>query len=78
MSALLHELADEFPEYAARMHELKDTDEGFAKLFDEYHEINRQVIEAETQKKPTDHFHEEEMKKQRAHLKDEIYKILTA
>ena len=78
MSDLPHELSEEFPEHAARMEELKAADEGFARLYDEYHKMNAKVIAAETLEKPTDHFREEEMKKKRAFLKDEIYKILNA
>jgi len=78
MSKMPHELAEEFPEFNAKMDALRTADKAFAKLYDDYHEINRQVVEAETLGHPTDHFHEEEMKKQRASLKDEIYKILSA
>lgn len=78
MSDVIHELAEEFPDHVEKMEALKAADAAFAKLYDEYHEINRQVIEAETLEHPTDHFHEEEMKKQRASLKDEIYKRLNA
>ncbi len=78
MSKLPHELADEFPELSAKMDELLASDKAFAKLYNDYHEINREVVEAETLEHPTDHFHEEELKKQRASLKDEIYKFLTA
>lgn len=78
MHDLLHELPAEFPEYAAKMDALKQSDKAFAKLYADYHDINRQVIEAETLERPTEHFHEEEMKKQRAALKDEIYQILSA
>ncbi len=78
MSEMPHELADEFPELVGKMEELKASDAGFARMYDEYHEVNRKVILAETHEKPTAHFREEEMKKQRAYLKDEIYKMLTA
>lgn len=78
MPRMLHHLADEFPEHADRMVALKSADEAFARLYDEYHEINAKVIEAETLEHPTEHFHEEDMKKQRAALKDEIYRMLTA
>jgi len=78
MSRMPHELAEEFPEHAAKMEALRASDGAFAKLYDDYHEINKQVIEAETLERPTDHFHEEELKKQRALLKDEIYKLLVA
>lgn len=78
MSEMPHELAEEFPELVGKMEELKASDAAFARMFDEYHQVNKKVIRSETHEKPTDHFHEEEMKKQRAHLKDEIYKLLTA
>ncbi len=72
-----HELLEEFPEYHDKMAELKESNAHFAKLYDEYHEINRAVHRAETNVEPTDQFHEEDMRKQRAHLKDEIYHMLT-
>ncbi|GGD26896.1 YdcH family protein [Sinisalibacter lacisalsi] len=78
MTDMPHELPEEFPEYAEKMEALRANDGAFAKLYDDYHEVNRKVLEAETLERPTDHFHEEEMKKERAHLKDEIYKALTA
>jgi uncharacterized protein YdcH (DUF465 family) len=43
MSNTPHELAEEFPEYKDRIHDLKVSDAHFRKLFDEYHEINREV-----------------------------------
>ncbi|SMH51325.1 YdcH family protein [Maritimibacter sp. HL-12] len=77
MSRIPHELVEEFPEHAERMEALRASDRAFAKLYDDYHEINRKVVEAETLERPTDHFHEEEMRKERALLKDEIYKALS-
>ncbi len=73
-----HELQEEFPEYAEKMHELKTGNAHFAKLCEEYHEINRAVHRAETLVEPTDQFHEEEMRKKRAFLKDEIFRMLNA
>ena len=73
-----HELNEEFPDLADRISELKTSDAHFAKLHDEYHEVNRAVHRAETNVEPTDQFNEEELRKQRAALKDEIYKLLTA
>lgn len=71
-----HELAEEFPEYVDKMHALKGDNAHFAKLFDEYHEINRAIHRAETDIEPTDDFHMEDMRKQRMRLKDEIYGML--
>ena len=78
MSHTPHELHEEFPELAEKMNGLKQSDAHFVKLADEYHELNRAVHRAETNVEPTDQFNEEEMRKKRAALKDEIYRMLTA
>ena len=72
MSHTPHELAEEFPDKVDRIHGLKESDAHFRKLFDEYHEVNRAIHRAETNVEPTDQFHEEQMRKQRLRLKDEI------
>ncbi len=77
MSHTPHELHEEFPEHAEKLTELKTTDAHFARLADEYHEINRAVHRAETNVEPMDDLAETEMRKKRAHLKDEIYAMLT-
>lgn len=73
-----HELHEEFPTLADKITELKKSDAHFAKLHDDYHDVNRAVHRAETNVEPVDQFAEEEMRKKRAALKDEIYKLLTA
>lgn len=78
MSHTPHELHEEFPEFAEKLSDLKQSDAHFAKLADEYHEVNRAVHRAETNVEPTDQFNEEEMRKKRGNLKDEIYRILSA
>lgn len=78
MSHTPHELAEEFPEHVELMHKLKVDDAHFARLFDEYHDVNRQVHSAETNVAPTDDFNEEEMRKRRMVLKDELYRMLQA
>ena len=71
-----HELHEEFPEHAERIHELKTSNAHFANLFDTYHEINRAVHRAETDVEPTDDFHLEDMKKQRLLLLDQLAEML--
>ncbi|WP_422369981.1 YdcH family protein [Hoeflea sp.] len=78
MSHTPHELAEEFPEHTAKLHELKQSDAHFAKLSDAYHDVNRAIHRAETNVEPTDDFHMEEMRKERLKLKDEIYGMLVA
>ena len=72
-----HEPAEEFPDKVAQMHDLKQTDAHFARLMDEYHEINRAVHRAETNVAPMEDLAETELRKKRAHLKDEIWGILS-
>jgi uncharacterized protein YdcH (DUF465 family) len=73
-----HELHEEFPEHAAKISDLKTNNPHFSKLMDEYHEINRAVHRAETNVEPTEELHEQEMRKKRAQLKDELYRMLSA
>jgi uncharacterized protein YdcH (DUF465 family) len=77
MSHTPHELAEEFPEHVARMHDLKMSDAHFARLFDEYHEVNRAIHRAETLVEPMEELAEQEMRKTRMRLKDEIYGMLS-
>ncbi|MEC3860367.1 DUF465 domain-containing protein [Mesobacterium sp. TK19101] len=78
MSHTPHELHEEFPELAAKITELKQADSHFARLADQYHDLNRQVHRAETNVEPMDTLAETDLRKQRAALKDEIYKLLSA
>ena len=72
MSHTPHELAEEFPDKVEMMHELKTSDAHFARLSEEYHEINRAVHRAETNTEPMEDLAQSELRKKRAHLKDEI------
>ncbi|WP_204113832.1 YdcH family protein [Shimia biformata] len=78
MSHTPHELAEEFPEFVEKMHDLKVSDAHFAKLFDEYHDLNRKVHQAETNVKPREELAEVDLRKRRGALKDEIYAYLKA
>lgn len=72
-----HELAAEFPEHVAKIHDLKQADPHFARLADDYHEVNRAVHRAETNVEPVGDMDAIDMRKKRAALKDEIYRMLT-
>ena len=78
MSHVPHELAEEFPEHSDRMHDLKASDAHFARLFDEYHEINRAVHRAETNLEPMESLAEVDLRRKRAFLKDQIWAYLAA
>lgn len=78
MSNTPHELHEEFPAEAEKIHALKASNAHFAKLAEEYHALNREVHRAETGVAPVDQFVEVEMRKKRAALKDEIFRMLSA
>lgn len=78
MSNTPHELAEEFPEHLEKIHALKQSSAHFARLFEDYHELNRAIHRAETNIEPTDDFHMEDMRKRRMKLKDQIYVLLAA
>jgi uncharacterized protein YdcH (DUF465 family) len=73
-----HDLVHEFPEMKDKIHELKMSDHHFRRLFDEYHELTRSVENMENEVTPASTRTEEEAKLRRLHLKDELYRILTA
>lgn len=78
MSHTPHELAEEFPNDAAKIHALKQSDAHFARLCEEYHEVNRAIHRAETRVDVVTEEHEAELRRQRMKLKDGIAGMLAA
>ena len=76
MSHVPHELADEMPEYKDRIHELKINNAHFARLFDDYHDVNREIHRAEAAGLNITDVHYEELKRKRLVLKDELFGML--
>jgi uncharacterized protein YdcH (DUF465 family) len=76
MSHTHHELTEEFPQAAEKIHALKVSDHHFARLADEYHEVNRRIHRAETNVEPMEQLAETALRKQRAALKDQIAHLL--
>ncbi len=76
MSNTPHELAEEFPQHFELMHRLKTEDAHFAKLFDEYHEVNRAVHRAESRVDVIDQSAEETLRRRRMAIKDQIFGYL--
>lgn len=73
-----HELSEEFPDHADQLHKLKTDDAHFAKLAEEYHEVNREVHRVETNVEPASDQRIVELRKRRMILKDEISAMLSA
>lgn len=76
MSIEHHDLHHEFPEYNQQIHDLKVGDRHFARLFEEYHDLDRDIRKFEEEVEVTSDAHLEELKLKRVHLKDELYQIL--
>lgn len=76
MSNTPHELTEEFPQFHALVHHLRETDGHFMRLANEYHEVNGLIHRAETDIEPVDDERMAEMRKERMRLKDEIYGML--
>lgn len=76
MSHVPHELAEEFPDQVDKLHSLKMENGHFAKLAEEYHQINREIhriesgVEAATDERTID------LRKRRLELKDEVNGML--
>ena len=73
-----HDLIHEFPALRDRIHELKISNKHFRKLFDEYHDLTSSIENMEAEVTVVATHTEEEAKMRRVHLKDELYKMLTA
>jgi uncharacterized protein YdcH (DUF465 family) len=76
MSHVAHDLQAEFPEHVERIHQLKLNDRHFAKLVDEYHDMNRAIHRMETRVEPASEEREIEARRRRLQLKDEILQML--
>lgn len=77
MSHTPHELLADLPEHADKIAALKSSDPHFSRLYEEYHEINRQVHRSETQIEPMSELAEVDLRKQRAALKDQLWHIIS-
>lgn len=71
-----HPLLNEFPELRDRIHTLKTEDAHFRRLFDEYHELDRQVYRMDENIEPASDETMEALKARRVALKDELYALL--
>lgn len=71
-----HDLLSEFPDLKDKIHELKVNNEEFARLYEQYQQIDQEVYRIEEQfETPSDEY-TEELKKKRVLLKDQLYSML--
>lgn len=76
MSHTPNELIDMFPKHADKIHSLKVENGEFLKIFDEYHEVTREIHRGETNVEPMDDFRMEELRKRRLQMLDRVSEIL--
>ena len=76
MSIEHHDLVHELPALRDEIHTLKTENAHFRKLFDDYHELTREIEKMEAEVTPTPTVVEEAAKFRRVHLKDELYAML--
>ncbi|MBB5319606.1 YdcH family protein [Marinobacter oulmenensis] len=68
-----HDLLRELPESKESIHELKTHDTHFARLFEEYHELDHEIHRIESGAEHTADEYLETQKKKRLSLKDQLY-----
>ncbi|TRW98455.1 DUF465 domain-containing protein [Paracoccus sp. M683] len=77
MMAAPHAIHEEFPDDAQKIHDLKLSNNHFARLLEEYDEVNDKVHSAESYNPPITDEAEKQLRQQRAHLKDQIAAMLS-
>lgn len=75
---LSHALVDEFPALSDRIHLLKQNDAHFAKLLAEHDAVDAQITRDEEKIEPLNDTTLHSLKQHRAHLKDQLYHMLTS
>ncbi|MFK5915119.1 MAG: YdcH family protein [Woeseiaceae bacterium] len=71
-----HDLIHEFPEHKEAIHNLKMNNNHFARLFDEYHELDHEIHRIETGIETPSDDYTEEKKKQRLQHKDQLLQMI--
>lgn len=71
-----HSLVQEFPEMRERIHQMKISDNYFARLFAEYDAVEHDVQRIESGAEAASDDRLEALKKQRLNLKDALFRLL--
>ena len=72
----MHDVLHEFPNLKDKINELHDNNPDFAQMMDEHDQLDNKIRNLEEHDQPVSDFHMEDLKKQRALLKDKIYDFL--
>ena len=71
-----HDILHEFPNLEETINSLHENNPEFPQLMDSHDKLDNEIRDLEERDQPTSDVHMEELKKQRALLKDRIYGIL--
>jgi uncharacterized protein YdcH (DUF465 family) len=76
MSEAHHDLAHEYPEHKEKISSLKSSHAHFANLLGRYHEVVKTVHRIEAGVEAADDAYTTGLKRQRLHLKEELFAML--
>jgi hypothetical protein len=65
-----------FPEFRDLIGQLKTSDHHFSRLFDQHNTLDQKIKNMENHIEPGTHIEIESLKKEKLHLKDQIYQVL--
>lgn len=71
-----HTLLNDFPEHHHTIRHLKMNDNHFARLFDQYHEVDSEVHHIEEANEPVSDEYLDSLKIRRVHLKDQLFTLI--
>ncbi|MCS1406910.1 MAG: hypothetical protein M2R45_00065 [Verrucomicrobia subdivision 3 bacterium] len=71
-----HDLVHELPEYRDRIHDLKVSNAYFARLFDEYHEVDHEIHRIEKGIETPSDDYTNARKSRRLELKDQLVALI--
>ncbi|MCP5361827.1 MAG: DUF465 domain-containing protein [Hyphomicrobiales bacterium] len=71
-----HNLVAELPEYKEDIHNLKISNKHFARLMEQYNDLDKQILQIEKSGENVSDFHLEDLKKKRLALKDELFGMI--
>lgn len=72
-----HNIGEEFPEYKEQIHTLKISNAHFQSLVTKWEEIDKKIARAESRIELMSEEQEEQLRRNRLTLKDEIYAMLS-
>ncbi|MEC8444320.1 MAG: DUF465 domain-containing protein [Pseudomonadota bacterium] len=78
MSVEHHDLHHDFPDMGERIRDLKMNDRHFARLFEEYHELDKEVRKIEDDVTPAADDTLDALRMKRVRLKDALYGMMQA